>query len=156
VRWRRWLYFAGAVLAVRALNPASIAVVEGHSMEPTLRNGQLFVVDRLRYRLAPVSRGDVIAFRHGHDIYVKRVVALGGETVWLLVRPATQSVELIEPPLVRPLRRATARHPSLGYLERQVVPQGHVFVVGDHRRVSYDSRDFGPVPLAAVIGRAYW
>ncbi|MBI3948738.1 MAG: signal peptidase I [Armatimonadetes bacterium] len=144
------------LLAWRLVNPASLAVVEGSSMEPTLRNGQVFVIDRLHYRHHSVAPGDVVAFRHGSDIYIKRVAAVAGQAVYLLVDPQTGAAEAIPPETAAWLSRPGMRRHDPRRLARVVVPPGHMYVMGDHRSVSYDSRDFGPVPLAMVIGRARW
>lgn len=154
--WRRWLVVLGVLLAARLINPVSVAVVDGSSMEPALRDGQFFAIDRVHYRFAPIARGDVVAFHHGKDVYIKRVAAIGGDVLWMFVSADGEYVELIQPGDLARMRALARRHPVLGRVERRVVPAGHLFVLGDHRSVSYDSRSFGPVPVSAVIGRAVW
>jgi signal peptidase I len=133
--------------------------VEGRSMLPSIAMGNHVVINTLAYGVAlgpwtlesgPVKRNDVIAFgrRDGDDIRVllKRVIALPGETV--AIRAGTIFVggtQLRDLPFV--LRDHTDMKPML-------IPTGSVFVLGDNRAQSADSRLFGPVPLASVIGKA--
>jgi len=154
--WKRWLVVLGVVLGVRLLNPVNVAVVDGRSMEPAMHDGQLFLIDRLRYRFVPVARGDVVAFHHGNEVFIKRVAAIGGDELWVLVSPDGEHIEWIPHHELARMRVLVARHPMLGRVERRVVPAGHLFVMGDHRHVSYDSRSFGPIPVSRVIGRAIW
>ena len=154
--WKRWFVVLGVVLGVRLLNPVNVAVVDGRSMEPAMHDGQLFLIDRLRYRFVPVARGDVVAFRHGNDVFIKRVAAIGGDVLWVLVSPDGEPMEWNPDSELARVRVLVERHPVLGRIERQVVPAAHLFVMGDHRDLSYDSRSFGPIPVSRVIGRAIW
>jgi signal peptidase I len=130
------------------------------SMAPTLQVGDRILVAKFAYRFRNVRRGDVIVFRYplaSSKDFVKRVVALAGETVEL-----REGLVLIDG---RPL---SERYPTpLGGGDRactstygpQRVPEGHLFVLGDNRCNSEDSRFFGFVPERNVIGRAlviYW
>ena len=132
-------------------------VVRGGSMLPGLAPGDYLAVDRLAYVLAEPGRGDVVVFR-GRDgmkaRQIKRVIGLPGEVVRLAEgRVWVDGVELDEP-YVEGLPRTT------GLQEREwTVGAGEVFVMGDNRPASTDSRDHGPVPRARMEGRAwlrYW
>jgi signal peptidase I len=146
-KWR-WVLVVLVVLLARAwvLQPYA---VDGESMEPTLYGGERLLVSPLPYAVHPPRRGDVVVFHPPHDPdrdYVKRVVGLPGERVAIRGgEVVVEGVRLDEPYL----RGATT--PCGGACE-WVVPEGAVFVLGDHRNRSNDSRDFGPVPVDAVVG----
>lgn len=128
--------------------------VASTSMEPELKDGNRLVVDKLAYRFGEVGRGDVVVFDTSRvsdetvplgETLVKRVVGLPGETV-----QAVDGVVLVDGvPLPEP-SPGTPKTPSFGPVQ---VPDGSVFVLGDNRVVSIDSRTFGPVPADAIIGR---
>lgn len=124
------------------------------SMEPTLLTGDRVLVNRFEYRFREPERGDIVVFNPpispGED-YIKRVVALAGDTVEvrdgrLYVNGEPQEEPFIKDEMDSPFRK-----------ER--VPEGHVFVMGDNRNSSGDSRVFGPVEVDSLLGRAfliYW
>jgi signal peptidase I len=173
-----------ARLPLEPFSPHSYSISSG-SMVPTLRPGEWFLTERR----SAVERGDVIihAAPQGlpsRDPMVKRVVALGGDTVEvrdgrLVLNGVAAEREPVPGACTYDRRdgegwhtepcvsfvervgdRAYETHctPALpcGDIERQVVPPGHVFVLGDHRDHSADSRVYGPVPEASVLGRASW
>ena len=133
---------------------AAPSLVQGPSMEPTLRTGDRVLVEKLGYRFEAPQRGDVVLIRdeNGGDDLIKRVAALPGETV--SVRGDTVYVD------GEPLRGARASRDLPGFSGlRTTVPPGHVYVLGDNRERSLDSRSYGPVPLERVEGEAlatYW
>lgn len=137
------------------------------SMEPTLTDGDRIVVNKLSYRLHEVNRGDVVVFQRampqpdGINELIKRVIALPGETVEVVDgRVYVDGGLLLEPYL-------TARDSTGGFalppgcigppdsINRCTVPDDHVFVMGDNRRNSKDSRVFGPVAESGIVGRAF-
>jgi signal peptidase I len=140
------------------------------TMAPTLTEGDRFLVDK---RQRPVQRGDVALFRVppnlslGHDLRVKRAVALAGDTVQLrdgtlLVNgrpvPAQQVGTLEWEETLDGRRYRVLRHPvgvraSFGPI---TVPAGHFFMLGDNRDENNDSRRYSTIPLDMVIGRAVW
>lgn len=121
------------------------------SMEPTLEVGDRVLVNRLSR--TDVHRGDIVVIKRpeadGGRIreLIKRVVAVGGDTV------ETQGDRLVVngQPVDEPYVRSDPGDP----VQRQQVPAGHVFVLGDNRTRSSDSRTFGPVPDDTVVGRAF-
>jgi signal peptidase I len=128
--------------------------VYGSSMEPNLHTDQRLVVEKVSYRLHHPRRGDVVVLRmpeRGPELLIKRIIALPGETID--IRNGTVFIDqqaLDEPYLVR--RPDSTFGPT-------TVPEGHVFVLGDNRGASNDSRSFGPVPIDRIVGRAwisYW
>jgi signal peptidase I len=139
---------AGAVLLVRgtALEPLTVG---SPSMEPTLRVGSTVLVDKLTPRWRGVEPGDVVVFAGPDDggDTVKRVVAVGGQTVAL--RDAVLHVDgvAVDEPQVD-LSRIDGT-----WFGPVTVPEGAVFVLGDSRGVSIDSRAYGAVPLEDIGGR---
>jgi signal peptidase I len=138
--------------------------VEQHSMDRTFAEGDYVLVDRLTHLWSPYARGQVIVFQapvvtNRKDPFIKRVIGVGGDTVE--VRDGhvfVNGVALDEPYLFR--NDAAVPEPTItGSQSRWVVPVGELFVMGDHRRVSDDSRLFGAIPVSSVIGRGvirYW
>ncbi len=122
------------LMALLVCQPFRVAVIVGRSMEPTLHNASLQLVDTRYARGHGVQRGDVVVVRHDGDTLVKRVYAVGGD--WLREVPAPE----------------TDDGPAY-LLGPQRVPADHLYLLGDNTRVSLDSRTFGPVPEGEVIGK---
>jgi signal peptidase I len=128
--------------------------VYGSSMQPNLRTNERLVVEKLSYRFHAPERGDIVVLRDpdgGPDLLIKRVIGLPGERVTVAEgRVYVDGVALDEPYL----NQATN-----GSGRSWFVPPLNVFVMGDNRGASRDSRVFGPVPLDSLVGRAvlrYW
>lgn len=138
--------------------------IDGPSMESTLRPQDRVLVNKLSYRLHDVNRGDVVVFDRvtspdRHDDLIKRVIALPGET--LEIRSCLvyiDGVRLDEPYLdleVQSQIDPVARCGSHTDATALVVPPEMVFVMGDNRLQSFDSRDFGPIEIDKIRGRAF-
>jgi signal peptidase I len=130
--------------------------VEGTSMMPSLEDQERIFVNKFVYRLEPIERGDIIVFRYPHDpskSFIKRVAAVAGDRIQI----DEGRVFVNGKPLPEEyLPRAYEDHRS--YPETVVPPQSY-FVLGDHRSLSNDSRDFGPVNQSFIYGKAvfgYW
>lgn len=127
--------------------------VDGSSMEPSLHNEELLIVSRLAYKLSSPKTGDIIVFYLPLDPgqeYIKRVIGLPGDTVEINGRQVYVNQQLLDEPYI------AARTISTG---TWAVPEGQLFVMGDNRNNSSDSRAWGTVPLADVVGKAlvvYW
>jgi signal peptidase I len=154
VRLSFWVTLLG-VTTFRAASPLTLTVVQGHSMEPTLRPGTVSVLDRSYYRFHPLSRGDIVVLRMRGETLIKRVYALPGERLILLRYDDDTGNELVTPPEVAHLRRlrASGLLPDSRVVSL-TIPPGHCFVLGDNGPVSVDSRDWGPVPMSSILGRA--
>ncbi|MTA12061.1 MAG: signal peptidase I [Actinobacteria bacterium] len=146
-----------SALLVRAYVVQQFAV-EGESMINTLQDGDRVLVNRLSYRLHDPRRGDVVVLKRfgggatERDL-IKRVVGLPGETVE--VRSCVVYID--DRPLVEPyLDPEVQQRDGCGSDQAPtVVPEGAVYVLGDHRGKSSDSRAFGPVAEEFLIGRAF-
>ena len=129
--------------------------VEQRSMETTLLQDQYVLVDKLTPRWAPYERGDIIVFQPPDSMrsgsgapFIKRVIGLPGDRV-----------ELDEPYLFLRRGEPEPTEPSFEGETSWLVPDGSLFVMGDHRSASADSREFGPIDVSTVLGRAllrYW
>jgi signal peptidase I len=128
--------------------------VESISMQPTLYAGNFVLVNKVAYKLGEPTRGDIIVFRYPPDPeqtpYIKRVIGLAGDEVKVEGgKVFVNGQELIEPYLIAPTNRGGTWS----------VPENHLFVMGDNRNNSSDSRSWGTVPMENVIGKAevvYW
>lgn len=126
--------------------------VDGHSMEPTLHDGQYLMVNKLAYRLGQPARGDIVVFpspQDGGRALIKRVIGLPGEEIYISDGQVyINGARLMEPYL------ADTR--SLGDWGPTVLKEGEYLVLGDNRNNSNDSRNFGPVQKEALIGKAWF
>jgi len=163
LRLRRWVaaaWLLGALVFLRAFVFAPYHIPSG-SMEDTLLVGDYLLVEKLSYgaligswRLPPLRglrRGDVVVFRHPLEErdYVKRCIALPGDEVELRADSLFVNGDLLHEPYVKRSSRSPAR--SYGPAE---VPEGQIFVLGDHRDASRDSRSFGTLSARQIRGRA--
>jgi len=124
--------------------------VFGTSMEPTLANAERLFVNKLSYRFVPPQRGDIVVFRYPRNLdrdFIKRVVAVGGERVEIVDGRVLVDDRPIDWP--HPIIADNAHYPLTE------VPERMLFVLGDNRRNSEDSRFFGFVPLENVKGEAF-
>ncbi len=166
---REWLVVIlvalGAALLVRMFVLQQY-YISGPSMESTLFQDNRVLVNKLSYRLHDIHRGDVVVFERitmdgatvAHDDLIKRVVALEGDTVEirdceLFVNGAVVSEEYLpEDDLSQSDLNSRCGQPVV---EKSTVPPGKVYVLGDNRPESFDSRRFGPIEKKFVIGRAF-
>jgi signal peptidase I len=158
--WVTALAIAGIVVFLVRWFVISPFIVDGPSMEPNFWHGERIMVNKLLYEFRAPKRGEVIVFHmpDRRDL-IKRVIGLPGDTVRVegdKVYVNGQPIE--EPYLEQAIAEAHAR--GLPYNDRDfqetTVPEGTLFVLGDHRNNSLDSRDpsVGFIPLDRVIGRA--
>ena len=126
-------------------------LVQGDSMYPTLHNGERIVVEKLTYYIQPPARGDiVVCFYPGHAISrVKRIIGLPGERVAILNGAVYINGEQLD-------ERAYWNDYIYGDMEERQIPEGTVFVIGDNRNHSTDSREtsVGFIPYEQLLGRA--
>ena len=127
----------------------------GSSMEPTLPDGSRFVYDTAYYRSHPVRRGDVVVLRVRDRLFIKRVAAIGGDTV----EGREGKILLNGEPLSEPTiwhKFPPGTYASLDTFHPVTVPPGKYFVLGDNLDMSNDSRSFGLVDANAIVGKALY
>ena len=130
--------------------------VEGTSMLPVLEDQDRLFINKLAYRVGNIEHGDVIVFLYPHDhtkSYIKRVIALPGERVRIDHGRVYVNGWLLKEKYVPPMYTDERSQPEM------TVPSDEYFVMGDHRSISSDSRDFGPVDRGLIFGKAsfvYW
>lgn len=159
--WITALAIAGIVVFLVRWFVISPFIVDGPSMEPNFWHGERIMVNKLLYEFRVPKRGEVIVFHvpeDGRD-FIKRVIALPGDTVRVEGDRVYVNGQLIEEPyLEKAVAEAHAR--GVPYNDRDfpetTVPEGTLFVMGDHRDNSLDSRypTVGFIPLDQVVGRA--
>lgn len=156
VLWLRDLAIAGAASVCIILFLYQPVRVEGTSMLPRLEDRDRLFINKFVYHFAGIERGDIVVFRYPRDLnksYIKRVIALPGDRiridhghVWL------NGIQLRESYVPDAYRGSS-------FMAEMTVPPESYFVMGDHRSISSDSRDFGPVDRSLIYGKAvfvYW
>ena len=152
-----WVAVIGGALAV-ALVIQSFLVqafyIPSSSMEPTLEVGDRVLVNKLSYDLHDVNRGDLVVFERpdgsAGDIkdLIKRVIGLPGETVEIRDGSVLIDGRVLDEPYL-------ADDEVLVEFAPVQVPEDQVFVMGDNRDDSRDSRVFGPIAIDSIVGRAF-
>jgi signal peptidase I len=140
------------VPALVALAPVRPYLIAEDSMLPTLRDGEILLVDTSAYNRDAVARGDIVVFDHPkvpeHSM-VKRVIGLPSEQVRVLNAGVEVDGRTIEEPYLGPNGHRASLWTAY---DRVTLDQGAVYVLGDNRRDSEDSRNFGPIPIADLHG----
>lgn len=136
----------GLVIATRTwvVTPYEVA---GDSMAPTLEVGRTVYVDHVSKLWDDVDRQDLITFNGPEGLMLKRVVAVGGDTVEMYDAVLHVNGIALDEPYV------DERTLDGVFFRTVTVKEGHVFVMGDNRFDSIDSRTFGPVPEADIVGK---
>ncbi len=130
--------------------------VEGTSMLPRLEDRDRLFINKFVYRFTGIERNDVIVFRYPRDpekSYIKRIIALPGDRIRIDRGHVWLNGELLRESYVPESFRGNSS------MAEMTVPPDSYFVMGDHRSISSDSRDFGPVNRSLIYGKAvfvYW
>ena len=164
-----WVAVAVGALAVALLIKAFLLqafYIPTASMEPTLQEDDRVLVNKLSYRFGDVERGDIVVFARPEgapgdiDDFIKRVIALPGETISFSDGEVFIDGRLLEEDYVDSApTNNDSRIPGCDNEEAVAdscrVPDDTVFVLGDNRRSSWDSRRFGPIEEGSIVGRAF-
>jgi signal peptidase I len=154
--WTRDLLIAIGLALVIIVFLYQPVKVEGTSMAPLLSDQERIFINKFVYRFEAIHRGDVVVFWYPLDrskSFIKRVIALPGETVTIRQGVVTVNGVVVPEPYVPP------QYEDVSDYGPTRVPADSYFVMGDHRISSNDSRVFGPVPSQFIYGRAvfaYW
>ena len=130
--------------------------VEGTSMLPRLEDDDRLFINKFLYHISSIERGDVVVFhypRNPETSYIKRVIALPGDRLWIDHGVVWLNGNPLIEPYVPEEFRDNHSYPEI------VVPEDSYFMMGDHRSISSDSREFGPVERSLIYGKAvfvYW
>ena len=154
-----WIVLIGAALIIAIVIKTFLFqafYIPSESMVPTLKVGDRVLVNKLSYDLHDVHRGDIVVFKappearsDGIDDLVKRVIGLPGDTVEAREDGRIYvNDRLLDEPYLPAGTRTTNLPPTK-------VPAGHLFMMGDNRTASRDSRYFGPIAESAIIGRVF-
>ena len=159
---------AGILLWIRDLAVAAVASiliiiflyqpvrVEGTSMLPRLEDRDRLFINKFVYHFEAIERGDVVVFHYPRDpekSYIKRVIALPGDRFRIDHGRVFVNGNLVPEPYVPPEYRDNRS------VAEMILPPDSYFMMGDHRSISSDSRDFGPVDRSFIYGKAifvYW
>jgi signal peptidase I len=131
---------------------AEARYIPSESMEPTLHIGDKLYVEKITYKISDIERGDIVVFKappasHHDEDMIKRVIALPGETIEI----KNGIVYVNDQPLDEPYE---AEKPSNDFA-KITVPEDQLFMMGDNRNNSLDSRFWGTLPIENVIGKAF-
>jgi len=130
--------------------------VEGTSMMPSLDDQERIFINKFVYSIEPIQRGDIVVFRYPRDpakSFIKRVIGVAGDHVRIVNGHVILNAKMLIEDYVPLTYEDERSYPDV------VVPPGSYFVLGDHRSLSNDSRDFGPVEASYIYGKAvfgYW
>ena len=143
-----------AVVLFVGINAVSARVrVDGLSMQPTLENDEFILVNKISYRWSAVERGDIIVFHfpiNPEEELIKRVIGLQGDHVVVKNNQVFVNGQQLNEPYI-------SQAPM--YSGEWVVEENYLFVLGDNRNNSNDSKDWGLLPIENVVGKAaviYW
>ncbi|MFD2628365.1 signal peptidase I [Oceanobacillus kapialis] len=160
--WLKALLIAfGLAFIVRTFLFAPI-VVDGPSMLPTLHDRDQMIINKISYRFSDPERFDIVVFHASEQKdFIKRVIGLPGEQVAVRDNVLYINDEPVEEPFWTDQTEMYTDDFELEELPGgyETVPEGHVFVLGDNRSNSTDSRILGPIPMDQVVGKTslrYW
>ncbi|MDL2236803.1 signal peptidase I [Christensenellaceae bacterium OttesenSCG-928-K19] len=150
--WVLTIVIAVAVALVVRNFVFGIILVNGPSMLPTLHTSEWLAVEKVTRYFGIPARQDIIIVKYPgeEDTYVKRVIGLPGETI-----EVRDSIVYIDG---QPLDEPYVSNEPYADMEPVLVPEEHVFVMGDNRAHSWDSRNknTGPIAREEIVGHAFW
>jgi signal peptidase I len=154
--WVRDLIISLAISAFVIVFLYQPVKVEGTSMMPSLDDQERIFINKFVYRIEPIQHGDIIVFRYPRDpakSFIKRVIGVAGDHAKIDDGRVYVNGKLLVEDYVPRAYQDDRSYPDV------TVPPDSYFVLGDHRSLSNDSRDFGPVDSSYIYGKAvfgYW
>ncbi|WP_084024037.1 signal peptidase I [Vulcanibacillus modesticaldus] len=144
--WLKSLVIAALLAYIIHTFLFAIVIVSGPSMEPTLHNGERLILNKIVYKIHPPERGDIIVFHATEtDDYIKRVIGIPGDKIEFKNNQLFVNGQPVEEPYLGDV--------YTGDISPFTVPDETLYVLGDNRNNSSDSRIFGPVAIDKVVGR---
>jgi len=150
--------FVGSLFIVVYLFIMQPHQVKGSSMDNTFHNGEYILTNKLAYKFGSPHRGDVVVFSSpdNKDIdFIKRIIALPGEKIRIENNTIYINGKALKEQYIEG-QTLTLEDAYLKEGQEEIIPNGHIFVMGDNRQRSSDSRMFGPVPTQDIIGRVFF
>jgi signal peptidase I len=151
--WAETLIVALAVALLIRTFIVQVYLVEGPSMEPTLYTGERVFVNKLVYRFRQPHPGEIIVLQDPNTPQrelIKRVIAVAGETVEMKKGIVYVNGQPLKEDFINTAIRSTNDMPP------QTIPEGNVWVMGDNRGMSFDSRNIGPIAVKKIDGEAFF
>ena len=154
--WLRDLLISAGISVLIILFLYQPVRVEGTSMLPRLEDHDRLFINKFVYHIASIERGDVVVFHYPRDpekSYIKRVIALPGDRLRIDHGQVWVNGNALAERYVPPMYRDTRSFAEI------VIPDDCYFMMGDHRSISSDSREFGAVERDLIYGKAvfvYW
>lgn len=146
--------FVGSLFIVIYLFIFQPNQVKGASMEPTFQSGDYIITSKITYKFKKIERGDIVVFNSpkNPDIeYIKRIIGLPGDKIEVRNNEVYVNDQILSENYIATKTNLW----DSGYLkegEPIFVPENFVFVMGDNRPRSSDSREFGPIPISSIVG----
>ncbi len=169
-QWTKALVIAFAIAFFIRYFLFTPIIVDGESMEPTLHDEERMIVNKFDYKFNKPERYDIVVFHANEkEDFIKRVIGLPGEHIsykddQLYINGEPKAEPYLEP-LKKELKQSfTTLHLTEDftleqYTELTTIPEGYVFVMGDNRQKSNDSRSIGLIPISQIVGTTsvvYW
>ncbi|WP_127585750.1 signal peptidase I [Paenibacillus koleovorans] len=156
--WAKALFIALGLVYVIRLFIFAPFIVDGESMEPNFQDKERIIVNKILYNIREPKRGEVVVFHATEDKdYIKRIIALPGEAIRVQGDNVYINGQLLDEPYLKEAvdkaHQAGKNYNDRNYQET-VVPEGSIFVMGDNRSNSSDSRIIHAIPFDKVVGRA--
>lgn len=152
------IVFIGSLFIVTYLFILQPNQIRGASMEPTFYSGEYILTSKITYKFRPIQRGDVVVFQSpkNPDIdYIKRIIGLPGDSLMIKEGKLYVNDVVIDELYIS----AKSTLWDNGYLKEGIpiqIPKDEIFVMGDNRPRSSDSREFGPVHIDTIIGQVFF
>ncbi|TWT28170.1 signal peptidase I [Planomicrobium sp. CPCC 101110] len=156
--WSKALLIAFGLAAIIRFFFFTPIVVDGESMMPTLEHGDRMIVNKIGYNVGEPDRFDIVVFHAPEEKdYIKRIIGLPGDHLAYEDDQLYINGEPVDEPYLDTFKEGitgtlTEDFALEDVIGEETVPEGHVFVMGDNRRASKDSRMIGAVPMEEVIG----